>query len=244
MLLVAAGLSGLALWWRSGWLFGVVTVTLLVVIGLGVFIPQLQLFGPYVCVGQSGKRQVALTFDDGPDPRSTPALLELLRIAQVPAAFFCIGRQVAAHPALTAQIVQDGHLLANHTYTHSKTTNLFSMGRLRAELAQTQTAITAATGTTPGYFRPPMGLSNPRIFAVARALGLSVIGWTVRGLDTQITQPERVVARIARGLRPGAIILLHDGNIPPERLVATVESLLDILRDQDYEVVRLDKVLK
>ena len=89
-----------------------------------------------------------------------------------------------------------------------------------------------------------MGLSNPRVFRAARELGLTVIGWTARGLDTRLTDPERIVARIVRRLKPGAIVLLHDGNIPASRLVATVKLLLDSLRERGYEVVRLDRMLK
>ena len=187
---------------------------------------------------------MALTFDDGPDVRSTPALLELLKTAGVKAAFFCVGRRVAAHPELAARIAQEGHLLANHSYSHSYATNFFTVARLRAELTQTQAAIQKATGAVPASFRPPMGLTNPRIFRVARKLGLTVVGWTARGLDTKVTEPERIVKRILRKLRPSAIILLHDGNIPPERLVTTVKTLLDSLRALGYEVVRLDKVLQ
>jgi peptidoglycan/xylan/chitin deacetylase (PgdA/CDA1 family) len=87
-------------------------------------------------------------------------------------------------------------------------------------------------------------LSNPRTFRAARNLDLKVIGWTIRSLDTVIASPEKVVERITRGLEPGAIILLHDGNIPAEKLVATVKSLLDTLRGLGYEIVRLDEMLK
>ena len=89
-----------------------------------------------------------------------------------------------------------------------------------------------------------MGLSNPRVFRAAHALGLTVVGWTARGLDTRITEPPRIVRRIVRQLQPGAIILLHDGGIPADRLVATVKLLLDTLRQRGYEVVRLDRMLK
>jgi peptidoglycan/xylan/chitin deacetylase (PgdA/CDA1 family) len=88
-----------------------------------------------------------------------------------------------------------------------------------------------------------MGLSNPRVFRVARSLGLTVVGWSARSLDTMISEPERIVARIERQLAPGAIILLHDGNIPAERLVVTVKMLLQRLRALGYEVVRLDRML-
>jgi len=222
-----------------------VFVAALFVVGfaLGITFPQMRFFGPYVCNGKPDRRAVALTFDDGPDPRSTLPLLDLLSERKVPAAFFCIGERVDAHPDVAARIVKEGHLLENHSYSHSYVTNLFTARRLRDELERTHGAIQKAGGAKPSCFRPPLGLSNPLIFEVASALGLRVIGWTARGLDTQIRDANRIVARIARGLRPGAIILLHDGNIPPDRLVLTVKTLLDRVQSLGYEVVRLDRLL-
>ena len=220
-----------------------VGVTFFIIAGFGVAVPQMRFFGPFVCRGSSSKKCVALTFDDGPDACSTPALLETLREAHVQAAFFCVGKRVAANPELAARIVRDGHLIENHSYAHSNITNFFSAARLTEDLTQAQTTIQQATGTNPRLFRPPIGLSNPRTFRVARALGLTVVGWTAGGLDTRLTDPQRIVRRITRNLKPGTIILLHDGGIPSERLVATVKLLLDTLRSLGYEVVRLDRLL-
>ncbi|MBP9903550.1 MAG: polysaccharide deacetylase family protein [Verrucomicrobia subdivision 3 bacterium] len=242
--ILALPLAALALGFGNLALLIGVLVAFGLIIGLGVTLPQLSLFGPYVCRGNPAGRCVALTFDDGPDGRSTPALLELLRAEGVAAAFFCIGERVAANHELAARIVREGHLLENHSYAHSNATNLFTVARLKAELTRTQAAIQQSTGMAPQYFRPPMGLSNPRVFRCARALGLQVIGWSARGLDTQSHDPERIVARIVRQLDSGAIILLHDGNIPAERLVVTVKLLLAKLKERRYEIVRLDKMLK
>jgi len=239
---VIVGATALAL--HNFILLSTVVIALLIVMGLGVAVPQLRLFGNFICRGASSKKQVALTFDDGPDPRSTPPLLDLLRKEKISAAFFCIGKKVAASPGLAAQIVRDGHLLGNHSYAHSNFTNFYSAARLQAELAQTQDAIEKAAGVAPKFFRPPVGLSNPGTFRAARNLDLQVIGWTIRSLDTVMAGPEKIVARITRGLQPGAIILLHDGNIPAEKLLATVKSLLDTLRGLGYEIVRLDELLK
>ena len=177
-------------------------IVLFVSIGLGVAFPQLSLFGPFVCRGSRDGKRVALTFDDGPDERSTPALLDLLRDRGMQAAFFAVGKRVTAHPDIAARIVRDGHLLENHSFAHSNATNFFSVARLRSELSQTQEAIRQATGITPTCFRPPMGLSNPRIFRAAREAGLKVIGWSARGLDTKLTDSEEVVSRICRRIDP------------------------------------------
>lgn len=222
--------------------FGVLVVAM-VIAGFGVASPQLRLFGPFVCRGDASRRWVTLTFDDGPDDRSTPALLDLLRDERVPSAFFCIGRNISAHPELAARIVSEGHLLANHTYSHSNATNFFGIEKLKDEMTRTQSTIRDAAGVTSAFFRPPMGLSNPRVFKAAAAVGLKVVGWTARGFDTQCRTPHRIVRRILRGVEPGAIILLHDGNIPADRLLATVKLLLAKLRERGYECVRLDTIL-
>jgi len=242
--MIAVLLGTLTLGFGHVAMFGLVVLAYLIVIGLGAAIPQLSLFGPFVCRGASSRRWVALTFDDGPDARSTPALLEVLRESGVKGAFFCVGHRVVAHPELAARIVREGHLLENHSYAHSKLTNVFSVARLREDLTRAQTVIEQATGIAPRWFRPPIGLSNPRVFRVARLLKLTMVGWSAGGLDTRLTEPEQIVARIARRLEPGAIILLHDGNIPAERLVVTVKLLLAKLGEYDYEVVRLDQMLK
>src|SRR6185295_5762056 len=122
-------------------LCAVIFTAWLIVIGLGVAFPQLSLFGRFICRGSRAQRCAALTFDDGPDARSTPALLDLLRTERVEAAFFCVGRRVEAERDLAARIVREGHLLENHSFAHSNLTNFFSVQRLRTELEQTQTAV-------------------------------------------------------------------------------------------------------
>jgi len=225
-------------------LCGAVVFLFMVITGLGVAIPQLRLFGNFICSGDKSKKRVALTFDDGPDPRSTPQLLELLRERKTLATFFCIGRRVDENPELAARILREGHLVENHSYAHSNFTNFYGRARLRTELSQAQSAIEKACGRKPQYYRPPIGNSNPNTFRAAGDVKLQVIGWSIRSLDTVIAQPEKILARIRAGLAPGAIILLHDGNIPAGKLLATVKSLLDTLHELGYEVVRLDELLK
>jgi peptidoglycan-N-acetylglucosamine deacetylase len=242
--IIAAILCAIGLAARDFSFAAFVVLMLLIVAGFGVAIPQLQLFGNFICRGAKNKKQVALTFDDGPDRDSTPQLLELLRHEKIPAAFFCVGRRVEENSALASQIAREGHLLENHSYAHSNFTNFFSADRLRDELRRTQAMIEKSSGIAPKFFRPPMGLSNPRVFNAAHDLNLKVIGWSVRSFDTILSEPENIVSGIVKHLEPGAIILLHDGNIPAERLVLTVKLLLAKLRERGYEVVRLDKMLE
>lgn len=241
LLAFAACLAGFIL--KSTALMVVAILLFVTVFALGVTFPQMKFFGPFICEGNPDSRAIALTFDDGPDPGSTVALLDLLRERNVSAAFFCIGKRINNHPEVASRIVKEGHLLENHSYSHSNFTNVFMGRRLRDELERTRSAIQKAAGSKPSCFRPPMGLSNALIFQVARALNFRVVGWSARGLDTITKDPERIVNRIIRQLKPGAIILLHDGDIPAERLVVTVKTLLDRLQGLGYEVVRLDRLL-
>jgi peptidoglycan-N-acetylglucosamine deacetylase len=210
---------------------------------LGVMWPQWQFFGRTLCRGATGRRQVALTFDDGPDPEATTALLALLARRRVPATFFCVGERVARHGDIVRRMADDGHQVENHSQRHAFGTNLLSVTRLRRELVEAQTEITRATGRSPRFFRPPMGLTNGRVFRVAGELGLAVTGWSARGLDRRADPAARIVGRLLRRLRPGAILLLHDGGVPAARLLAVTEMLIDKLEAQGYQCVRLDNLI-
>lgn len=221
----------------------IVVVLFLATVALAVSVPRLRIFADFICRGSADKKHVALTFDDGPDPKSTPALLALLRERKIRAAFFGIGEFVAANPALADQIVREGHLLENHSYKHSLFTNCYPPKRMLRELQQTQEAIERATGIAPRYFRPPCGLTNSWTPAVTQRTDLRYVGWSIRSFDTATARPEKIVARIVRKLHPGAIILLHDGNIPAEKLITTISALLEALEKQGYEAVRLDALI-
>jgi len=242
--LVAAALififaNGAARFW---WLAALCSVSGLWV-GLGVSFPQWQMFGKNICSVATKRKIVALTFDDGPDAENTPALLALLAERKVRATFFCIGKRVAQQPELMKHMVADGHEIENHTFQHSPQTNIFSVRRLRNELTQAQVEVQRVAGRAPEFFRPPVGLTNPRIFRVTGELGLKVAGYTARGLDRRTDAPKKIVGRLLRKLKPGAIFLLHDAGVPRERLLAVVTLLLDKLEFEGYQCVRLDELM-
>jgi peptidoglycan-N-acetylglucosamine deacetylase len=212
------------------------------VVGLGVYFPQWQFFGPALCRVNTPRRVVAMTFDDGPDPAVTPALLEVLADRGVRATFFCIGEQVAQHPELVQRIHAAGHQIENHSFRHSRWTNLFSMVRLKQDLEQAQHLIQQITGRKPVFYRPPVGLTNLRVFRIASELQLEVVGYSARGLDQSRRVPETIVSRIMRRLRPGAILVLHDGGVPVERLLAVVRMLLDKLQTEGYSLAPLGEL--
>ena len=178
------------------------------------------------CRARRAGRRVALTFDDGPDPQRTPAVLDLLARQGVRATFFVVGARAEAHPELVRRMVAEGHVVGNHSYTHSWRFPLRSLGRTMEELRRTGEVLHRITGRQPRLFRPPFGVTNPTIARAVRRLGLDPVGWSIRSLDTMGQSPERVAARILRRLHPGAVILLHDRCAGSERLVGLlVEGL-------------------
>lgn len=191
------------------------------------------------CRARRAGRRVALTFDDGPDPQRTPAVLDLLARQGVRATFFVVGARAEAHPELVRRMATEGHVVGNHSYTHSWRFPLRSLGRTVEELRRTGEVLHRITGRQPRLFRPPFGVTNPTIARAVRRLGLDPVGWSIRSLDTMGQSPERVAARILRRLHPGAVILLHDRCAGSERLVGL---LVEGLRNRGLEPVTLPEL--
>lgn len=224
------------------WAFTAFWAVYLTIVGCGIAFIQMQFFGPAICRGDPGRMRVALTFDDGPDHAATPALLDLLAREKISAAFFCIGKNVAAHPELAARIVAEGHLIGNHTFNHSWWTAFLGKRGLTAEIERTQMEITSATGTTPRYMRPPVGLTNPHYNGVLKKLGLQMAGWHVRSMDTRRPAKE-VIERVLKKTRNGSIILLHDGGRGAAHAVEITTEIIRGLRARGFEFERVDRML-
>ncbi len=188
----------------------------------------------------AGARVVALTFDDGPDPESTPTILGHLARAGARATFFLIGRNVARHPGLTRDITAAGHAIGNHAFTHRNLarSNLVAVAR---ELRRCDRVIFRATGIRPSIMRPPYGYQRARTFLAARALGFRVIHWSVSAEDWLGDPPAAVAARVLGATAPGSIILLHDGQPPT---VAALPAILDGLASQGYGFVTVPELLR
>jgi len=158
------------------------------------------------------RRQVALTFDDGPDPKATPWVLDQLDAAGAKASFFCIGRRARQHPELCREIVARGHRVENHGDAHSNAFALFGPRRMHADISAAQATLSDITGQIPLFFRPTAGLRNPFLESVLTPLGLSLTSWTRRAFDTREGRPQVVLQRLSKRLGPGDILLMHDGH--------------------------------
>jgi len=175
--------------------------------------PRSRLLGPNIArLPGLPEARVGLTFDDGPDPEVTPAVLDVLDRYGSTASFFCIGRRVEAHPEVAALVVARGHRVENHSYSHPNGFAFRAPAGLDAEIGKAQDAIERATGQRPAYFRAPVGIRNPWLDPCLTRAGLSLVSWTRRGFDTLRRDPAGVARRLSRRVRPGDILLLHDGS--------------------------------
>jgi len=183
-------------------------------------------------------RELLLTIDDGPDPRQTPQILDTLAKAQVRAVFFVIGKNVETHPSLCRRMVEEGHSVQNHTFSHPSAT-FWAAGPRRAmeEIESCSVAIKKATGRIPLQFRAPVGMANPFVHLAAESCGLKMTGWSTTGHDGIAHDPGRVVHRIRQGATPGGIVLLHESHLrgmrPGER-ACTLSTLLNTLKGDGY----------
>lgn len=159
----------------------------------------------------AGSRQIALTYDDGPNDPHTLQLLEVLAKHSVHATFFLIGRYVHQRPEIAREIVQAGHVLGNHTFTHPLLT-FKSEAEIRRELEQCRAALQDAIGEHSNLFRPPFGGRRPAVLRIARELGLQSVMWNVTGYDWNAPPAAAIERRAAKQIRGGDVILLHDGG--------------------------------
>ena len=174
--------------------------------------PGNQVFGKTLVRGPSNRRVVALTYDDGPNPPYTSAILSVLEREHVHATFFVVGRAVAAYPAVVRREVRDGDALGNHTWDHVHLT-LMTPSALRATLTRTAAAIRAAANVRTDLMRPPFGARDWLVLDEARELGYTPVMWSVPLARDWEDPPARVIAaRILPNVRDGSIIVLHDGN--------------------------------
>jgi peptidoglycan-N-acetylglucosamine deacetylase len=185
---------------------------------------------------------VALTFDDGPHPQGTPAILEILSRWDAKAMFFLIGEQVERRPSLAAEIAAQGHAIAVHGYRHHLQLRL-SPSQARRDVVHARAVIAQATGVEPRFHRPPYGIYSPAGLRTVRDIGLQPLLWSSWGKDwRKFTTPARIAARVTGGLVPGDVILLHDADFysakgSHRRTAAALEIILAKLAAREIGTV-------
>lgn len=185
------------------------------VLTAAVFFPRAALLGPNVNrlpAAARARREVCLTFDDGPDPVLTPRVLALLERYGAKASFFCVGERAAVHPAIVQDIARRGHSVENHTYRHPALFACFGPWRMGREVDRGQQVLERLTGCSPSFFRAPAGFRSPLLHPVLTRRRLHYVSWTRRGFDAREADSDRVFARLMRDLAAGDVLLLHDSS--------------------------------
>lgn len=209
--------------------------------------PTSQLYGRNFTGLKRGSRQLALTYDDGPNDPHTGHLLDVLAKHNVRATFFLIGRYVAQRPDIVRRHVEFGNALGNHTWDHPNL--IFSTpSALRSQLERTSQAIFDACGQKPALFRPPFGGRRPGVFPTARAMGMTPIMWNVTCYDWSAKSNETIEAHAHRQIKGGNVILLHDGGhlafgADRSHTVIATDNLIRKYKDEGYEFVTVPEML-
>jgi len=238
-------IAGLLLWIRPT--LAVVPLGFFILLCLvAPFLIRAGFFLPVISRRDRGRNVAALTFDDGPDPDVTPLLLEVLRRHGILATFFVAGAKAKQHPDIIREILSRGHTLGNHSYHHDPLLMLRSRTRLKEEIAHTQELL-ANFAVRPLTFRPPVGITNPRLKGVLRELGMYCVTFSCRAFDRGNRRIEGLAMIILKKVRPGAIILLHDvtprGKGGIAHWLAEMERIVSGLKTRGYEILPLSELI-
>ncbi len=213
---------------------------------LAPFFPWTGFFFPVISRGNTKAPMVALTFDDGPDPVTTPMLLDLLSIYRVPATFFVTGRRVQAYPHLVRQIIEHGHTIGNHSYHHEQYRMYLLPSVLMREITDTQ-EILARSGVVPVAFRPPVGVTTPAMGAVLDEKGMITVNFSCRAFDWGNRHIHRLANKILSKIQGDDIVMLHD-SLPSDpahldRWIREVRKILAGISKKGFTVVPLETLI-
>ena len=211
-------------------------------------LPGNSFYGPVLTHGSTAKKQIALTFDDGPYPPYTQQLLKVLADKQVHATFFMVGENAAKHPEIVKMVQAGGHEIALHAGKHQDLLKL-NRAELDANIAAGKSTLEGLTGQRPHYMRPPHGFKDWQVLAAIEAAGMKPVNWSVIPRDWTNPGVQRIADRVCYAAEPGAIVLLHDGDsprnsAPREQTVAAVGLIIDQLREEKYQFVTISELEK
>ena len=192
------------------------------------------------CSAKTERKEIAISFDDGPAENFTPMILKTLKEHNIKAGFFCIGNRIAGNESIFQQLKEEDHIIGNHSYTHHFFFDLFSSKKMLHELKMMDRATVKLTGLKPRLFRPPYGVMNPNLRKAITEGEYIPVGWNVRSMDTVIKDEKKLLNKIIKALKPGAVYLFHDTSAST---VAILPAFILRVKELGYEIVRLDKMM-
>jgi peptidoglycan-N-acetylglucosamine deacetylase len=202
---------------------------------------QSNFFVPAHCHTNSTEKQIALSFDDGPNHEFTPQILSALAHYNATATFFVIGKNIPGNENILKQIDAAGHSIGNHSYTHSFFIDFKSVQGFKEELIQTTESVLKVIGKRMTLFRPPYGVITPNLAKAINLLDYRVIGWSIRSFDTTTDSAHTIAQRVQSQIKSGAIILFHDTS---DKTTHALKQTLDFAKNNDYKVVSIEQLLK
>ncbi len=207
----------------------------------GSYFVSSNFFFKVICSAATGNKEIAISFDDGPALSYTPEIVQLLKEHQVEAAFFCIGNRIKGNESLLMQLHQEGHLIGNHSYSHHFWFDLLSAQKMSEDLQLMDSTMQQVTGLKPRLFRPPYGVTNPNLRKAVEKGNYIPVGWNVRSMDTVTKNEAKLLHKVSKAVKPGAVVLFHDTS---KTTLAILPDFIKQVTGKGYTIVRLDKLLK
>lgn len=224
-----------------GWyIYGLLFIAWSLIVFWGCYYIGSGFFIKIICRGAAGKKEIAISFDDGPAAGYTKEILQVLKDENVKASFFCIGNRIAGNEELLKQIHKEGHLIGNHSYSHHFWFDMYAARKMQADLAQMDAEVQRVIGLKPKLFRPPYGVTNPNVKKAIVNGGYTPVGWSVRSMDTVIHDEKKLLDKISRAIAPGAVFLFHDTS---KTTLNVLPAFIKEVKKRGYAITPLDKLL-
>ncbi len=229
------------------WKYGVpLCIYLLLLLGYllllfyGSYFIQSDFFLRSLWKGSKNRKAIAITFDDGPVKDFTPRLLDLLKCENIPAAFFLIGKSIEGNEALVKRMVDEGHVIGNHSYSHTYWFSLNKSETMFSDMKKCDDEIFRVTGKRPKFFRPPYGVINPMVKNAIEKGSYACIGWSIRTYDTNAKSAEQLLQKSLKNLSNGDIVLFHDWG---QFTIGILSAFIKEAQAHGFEIIRVDELL-
>jgi peptidoglycan/xylan/chitin deacetylase (PgdA/CDA1 family) len=239
--IAAVGMIAWDIYYGLAWYFyALLLLTFSLLLFYGSYYIGSGFYIPVICSAKTDRKEIAITFDDGPAVNFSPGILDVLKKSNVPAAFFCIGKNIAANKAILKRIVAEGHIVGNHSNSHHFWFDLYSTEKMMEDMMSMSDRVFEVIGVRPNLFRPPYGVTNPNLAKAINKTGMLPVGWNIRSMDTVVKDDKKLLNKVLKLVKPGAILLFHDTS---ETTFSMLPAFIEKVKLQGYDIVRLDKLL-